>query len=119
MMQFKNIARFFHNIFSLNFKPRLLCLGFFLYSSLIFPDVSLDQLSQSYDLESISNSFTWSRLMDLKNLDKNNKRSFFIYDHGEGFDPLLVKIKSILLTFNAGFLQELYIFSLLFMKFPI
>lgn len=86
MMQFKNIARFFHNIFSLNFKPRLLCLGFFLYSSLIFPDVSLDQLSQSYDLESISNSFTWSRLMDLKNLDKNDIRSFFIHDHGEGFD---------------------------------
>ena len=81
MMQFKNIAQFFHRTIFINIKPRLLVLGFFLYTPLLFPNTTLQSLSQSYDLEKISKSFTWFRLMDQKNLDQN-KAEYFLTNNG-------------------------------------
>ena len=85
MMQFRSIAQFFPKRFFLNLKPGLSCLGFFLYSSILFPSTSSYQLSKSYDLISIADSFTWTRLMDQKNLNQESK-SFFVYHHEENFD---------------------------------
>lgn len=80
MTQFKNIARFFHKEIIINIKPRLLLLGFFLYTPFLFSDTTLQSLSQSYDLKKISESFTWSRLMDQKNLDQNKTGHFLTND---------------------------------------